>query len=356
MFVIHSTRPDVTFHPKLYLFEGEQECSALVGSSNLTSGGLFTNMEAGCVLTQLLPNEDVAKQLKSFVASLTDLSQPHIQKLGNNNLNTLLAALPQEVTLWKNSSANKSTGGKATNGLFGAGAFPAAPALPAAMSAAASKTPASTATASSPATGPTGSAAGTALTGVPIGKITGFWKQLSPWDVAPGSSPGQIQIPKQFEPLFPQLSTQTVMRSGGKAKTTKDSTKPDEFWLQYGQWTRVNSDRGERIGHRHAFYMEKMLEYLQPLQLKDAKRIYGELEREIIYFDSSKKCAVCGAPVPWNEHEIHHLTEHSKGGPTTIENGALVHKACHPKSADATKALAEKIRAERATSDGLQLL
>lgn len=129
-----------------------------------------------------------------------------------------------------------------------------------------------------------------------------------------------------------------------KAKTTKDSPKPDEFWLRYGQWTRVNSDRGERIAHRHIFYMDKMLEYLQPLQIKDSKRIYGALEREIIYFDSEKKCAVCDVAVPWNEVEIHHIEQHAKGGPTDIQNGALVHRACHPKSADASEALAAKIK------------
>jgi hypothetical protein len=132
------------------------------------------------------------------------------------------------------------------------------------------------------------------------------------------------------------------------AKATKDSSKPDEFWLRYGQWTRVNSDRGERIAHRHVFYMEKMLQYLHPLQMKDPKRIYGELEREIIYFDGDKKCAVCEVTVPWDEVEIHHLEEHSKGGPTKIENGALVHRACHPKGAAATQALADKIKTQKA--------
>jgi hypothetical protein len=137
-----------------------------------------------------------------------------------------------------------------------------------------------------------------------------------------------------------------------KAKTTKDSANPDEFWLRYGQWTRVNSDRGERIAHRHIFYMEKMLEYLRPLQTKDPKRIYGALEREIIYFDSNKKCAVCEVSVPWEEVEIHHLQEHSKGGPTDIDNGALVHRACHPKSSDATQLLAAKIKKQKAAVRG----
>ena len=34
----------------------------------------------------------------------------------------------------------------------------------------------------------------------------------------------------------------------------------------------------------------------------------------------------------WSDAEIHHIQPHSNGGSTNLENGALVHKACHPKS------------------------
>jgi HKD family nuclease len=36
----------VTFHPKVYAFEGPEEIDLLVGSGNLTEGGLYTNYEA----------------------------------------------------------------------------------------------------------------------------------------------------------------------------------------------------------------------------------------------------------------------------------------------------------------------
>jgi hypothetical protein len=79
------------------------------------------------------------------------------------------------------------------------------------------------------------------------------------------------------------------------AKKTKDAAQPDEFWVRYGQWTRVNSDRGERIAHRHRFYTDKMFEYLQPLQLKDPTRTFGELERTVLFYRQDKNCAHCGA-------------------------------------------------------------
>jgi hypothetical protein len=138
------------------------------------------------------------------------------------------------------------------------------------------------------------------------------------------------------------------MEGFASAKAHKDSPSPDEFWIKYGQWTRVNSDRGDTIARRHAFYVEKMFEYLAPLQMKDPTRAFSELEREILFFRSHKTCAVCETEVTWQDAEVHHVVEHSKGGATSLKNAALVHKACHPRSEAATKALESKIFASQA--------
>jgi hypothetical protein len=141
---------------------------------------------------------------------------------------------------------------------------------------------------------------------------------------------------RAWEARFPSALDQFAS-SLVKAKASKDSTLPDEFWLRYGQWTRVNSDKGDRIRHRHEFYLEKMLQFLGPLQLKDPKRSFGPLEREIIYFRDDKRCAVCKAPVLWNEADIHHVRQHTDGGKTVLENGVLVHRHCHPKGNGTTE-------------------
>ena len=115
-----------------------------------------------------------------------------------------------------------------------------------------------------------------------------------------------------------------------KAKLTKDDPNPSEYWLKYGIWTRVNSDRGEAIQRRHEFFSSKMRELLQP-QAKDPQRLFGRLEKELIYYRDKKKCGVCDGDVLWSEAEIHHVDEHASGGRTLMENGALVHHHCHPK-------------------------
>ncbi len=119
------------------------------------------------------------------------------------------------------------------------------------------------------------------------------------------------------------------------AKGTRFDANPNPYWLRYGIHTRTNSDRAETIRVRHAFYMKEMFGFLKP-QLKDPQRLFGPVEREVIYHRQGKKCAVCEADVMWREAEFHHLEEHGSGGRTEIENGALVHGACHPKGSAAS--------------------
>ena len=124
---------------------------------------------------------------------------------------------------------------------------------------------------------------------------------------------------------------------------------PNEFWNRYGQWARTAASGGTTISLRHRFYTERMRESVHPLELKDPTRIFGRVEREIIYFRDGKQCQRCHAEVNWSEAEIHHIKEHHKGGPTQLNNGALVHRACHPKTNDEVAAFAESWQAPPAS-------
>ena len=50
IWVFHNENPS-TFHPKVYLFKNRSRADLVVGSGNLTSGGLFTNYEASLSLS-----------------------------------------------------------------------------------------------------------------------------------------------------------------------------------------------------------------------------------------------------------------------------------------------------------------
>ncbi len=128
----------------------------------------------------------------------------------------------------------------------------------------------------------------------------------------------------------------------------KGASRADEaddkylYWSQYGTWTRVNSDRGENISQRHSFYVSEMLSEMPETHPTDPIRQFSAEIRELIYFRQRKKCAVCNSDVSWSEAEVHHVKEHHKGGRTTLENAALVHKSCHPRSRQEVSNFAER--------------
>ena len=57
-----------TFHPKVYVFEGARSTTAIVGSANLTAGGLSQNHEISLVVTQDAPV--LAREVDRWVRSL----------------------------------------------------------------------------------------------------------------------------------------------------------------------------------------------------------------------------------------------------------------------------------------------
>lgn len=129
-------------------------------------------------------------------------------------------------------------------------------------------------------------------------------------------------------------------------KKTRRSENPGEFWTKYDARTRTDSDRAETIRLRHEFFGEKMLEFMGPVTRKDPTRIFGEVERDILYHRAQKRCAVCGTEIIWSDLEIHHLEPHVDGGGTTLENGVPVHSACHPRGG-AAQEFAERWRRQR---------
>lgn len=81
------------FHPKVYLLEGEQATTLIIGSSNLTGAGLFNNVESSLMIEFSKPDkegEEIVKQLKSYFSTLFDLTDPNLFKLDDKLINSLI--------------------------------------------------------------------------------------------------------------------------------------------------------------------------------------------------------------------------------------------------------------------------
>lgn len=72
------------FHPKIYLFEGNEEIKLIIGSSNLTARGLFCNVESS-LLVEFSSHDDegnrLLTELKNYYQSLFDYTDPNLFKI-----------------------------------------------------------------------------------------------------------------------------------------------------------------------------------------------------------------------------------------------------------------------------------
>jgi HKD family nuclease len=80
-------QPSVTiFHPKIYLFEGNEKTELIIGSSNLTSQGLFTNIETSLHITidnSIERDIKIVEQLKEYFKDIFNYTDPNLKRLNN---------------------------------------------------------------------------------------------------------------------------------------------------------------------------------------------------------------------------------------------------------------------------------
>ena len=81
-----------TFHPKVYLFKNDKKADIIIGSGNLTEGGLFTNYEASLLISFDLKVEAERDAMRSVEAALdkwTNPTQGLALRLNEENLKSL---------------------------------------------------------------------------------------------------------------------------------------------------------------------------------------------------------------------------------------------------------------------------
>lgn len=69
VWINHCEDKYITYHPKVYLFESSEKAIAIMGSQNLTEGGLYTNDEASAIHWMDLKDEkdiELLQELKSY--------------------------------------------------------------------------------------------------------------------------------------------------------------------------------------------------------------------------------------------------------------------------------------------------
>ncbi len=123
-----------TFHPKTYLFSNATSALAIIGSGNLTEGGLYTNYEAGLLVELNLSRTDEKRfhdDIAGMMGAWRSASGTSIE-LTAATLTQLVQQgyVPREADNPPRKGANATQSGGTTSGLFGAVAVPKAPPVP----------------------------------------------------------------------------------------------------------------------------------------------------------------------------------------------------------------------------------
>lgn len=94
--------PSPIFHPKIYLFEGEDNSELIIGSSNLTANGLFTNVEVSILISidnQNTTDRKIVEGLKQYFSGLFNQTDPNLKSLTTELIEDLVKAkiIPTEA-------------------------------------------------------------------------------------------------------------------------------------------------------------------------------------------------------------------------------------------------------------------
>ncbi|MEO1015178.1 MAG: phospholipase D family protein [Pseudomonadota bacterium] len=222
-----------TFHPKVYLFKDDKEADVLIGSGNMTEGGLFTNYEAAVRVKLQHTNEEDARFLATLEAVLDNWIDPSngTAKVLDESLLAKLVAngyVPIEALITKESvdgSTAPSTNPdekKEVEKLFSSyGITPA----PKATAGAATSGKSQTGVASK-----SGHSGPSAATAAPVAMpFKGFVMTLQKTDVGVGqtSSGASRRSPEIFIPLSARNADPEFW--GWPTTFTEDETKPGKF-------------------------------------------------------------------------------------------------------------------------------
>jgi len=92
--VVSLGRSDAIFHPKLYMFDGPSRWAAVVGSANLTTGGLYRNAEASVLLTGTSREPNPFEEFwEQFDLPIEPVKPCHVMKVDTEVLENLAPRL-----------------------------------------------------------------------------------------------------------------------------------------------------------------------------------------------------------------------------------------------------------------------
>ena len=114
----------------------------------------------------------------------------------------------------------------------------------------------------------------------------------------------------------------------------KDPEEQNPRLVAYHERISHSTDGADSLLYRHNILKEDLLESVKNLPMKDPKRAFDEIQKQVIYRRDKGMCQMCGIHCEWNAWEADHIVPWSKGGQTEIENGQVLCPACNSKKSN----------------------
>ena len=112
---------------------------------------------------------------------------------------------------------------------------------------------------------------------------------------------------------------------------TLDVTPEERPYYDYRDARMSGALSSESFKIRFNVLLGQYLEEYPDLRQKDEQRAFDYGQRLAIFQRDERTCEECGEAVKFGEAEGHHVQAYENGGSTTVDNGILVHSACHQK-------------------------
>lgn len=118
-YIFYQNEPPI-FHPKIYLFEGNNHNKIILGSSNLTANGLFSNHEGSLMVEFDSTDTDglqLLNEIKDYYSTLFDLSDPNLFEINRGNIDSFLTdgVISREPTRVQQNKKVRQTGTRTIN-------------------------------------------------------------------------------------------------------------------------------------------------------------------------------------------------------------------------------------------------
>ena len=134
---------------------------------------------------------------------------------------------------------------------------------------------------------------------------------------------GHQKLDLKLQEFFPKF---LEMRENNNQKNENDRDRDLE---RYREALLQGTSNKEKMSTRLSILISHFLRLNPDVKIKDAKRNFGEHERQALFAFAGEKCQGCGVDLRYSDMHADHIEPHALGGETKFENAQCLCQQCN---------------------------